>query len=170
MSDQFVAEIRIVGWNFAQTGWAFCDGALLPISQNTALFSLLGTNYGGNGINNFALPNLQGRFPMGVGNGPGLTPRVVGESGGTETVTLLPNQIPAHVHGMQAASQVSSAAPVTGTPTASIAKPYHPGPADVTLGGGVVSPAGAGLPHNNLPPFVAMNFVIALQGIFPPRG
>src|ERR1700684_1715964 len=98
MSDQFVAEIRIFGFTFPPTGWAYCNGQLLPISQNTALFSLLGTFYGGNGTSNFALPNLQGSMPLGQGQGPGLTPRNLGETGGSSTVTILNTQMPNHAH------------------------------------------------------------------------
>ena len=101
MSDQFVAEIRIFPFNFAPYGWAFCDGQILPISQNTALFSLLGTNYGGNGTSNYALPNLQGQVPMHPGQGPGLSPHVLGETGGSETVTLLEPELPSHNHNVQ---------------------------------------------------------------------
>lgn len=169
MADAFIAEIRIVGFNFAPTGWAFCNGTILPISQNTALFSLLGTIYGGNGQTTFALPNLQGRMPLAPGQGPGLSPRSLGESAGVEVVTLLASEIPSHTHSIPSSSAVAPTAGVSGAPSLSSAKPYHPGPADVSASAGAVSAAGANQPHNNMPPYLAMNFIIALQGIFPPR-
>ena len=172
MSDPFVAEIRLGGFNFAPKGWAFCDGRLLPISQNTALFSLLGTAYGGDGKSSFALPDLQGRMPMHPGQGPGLSPRDLGESGGVETVTLQASEIPAHNHlaraGTPADPAVASPADaVLGTaPT----RPYI-APASSTSAVTMAPPqaAGGSQPHNNLPPCLVMNFIIALQGIFPPR-
>lgn len=175
MADQFVGEIRIVPFNFAPFGWALCDGQLLAISQNPALFSLLGTYYGGNGTSTFALPNLQGSAPMNQGNGLGLTPRTLGEVGGETGVTLLVTEMPAHTHTAK-----NAVASNTGTP----------GPT-VTFGGGgrgkepayapastqnaalllprAVSLTGGNQPHNNMPPYLTLNFVIALQGIFPPR-
>ena len=171
MADPFVAEIRIVGFNFAPKGWAFCDGQLLPLSQNTALFSLLGTTYGGNGLSNFALPNLQGSFPLHPGQGPGLSLHDLGEQSGTETVTLLESEIPSHGHGMVAGSpwNASLAAP---SPSALLGpaptRPY----AAVATTDTQMAPTlatGGGSPHNNMPPYLAMNFIIALQGVFPPR-
>lgn len=172
MSDPFVAEIRLGGFNFAPKGWAFCDGRLLPISQNTALFSLLGTAYGGDGKSSFALPDLRGRMPMHPGQGPGLSPRDLGESGGVETVTLQASEIPAHNHLAQAGTPAdpavaSPADAVLGTaPT----RPYI-APASNTSAVTMAPPqaAGGSQPHNNLPPYLVMNFIIALQGIFPPR-
>jgi microcystin-dependent protein len=172
MADPFVAEIRIVGFTFAPTGWAFCHGQLLPISQNTALFSLLGTTYGGDGKSTFALPNLAGRMPMHFGQGAGLTPRDLGEQGGRETVTLLPTEIPAHTHTLNASTVGGPSAvqsPANAVFGSSAAKPYVSGAVDGTLAAAAVGGAGAGQPHNNLPPYLAMNFIIALQGIFPPR-
>jgi microcystin-dependent protein len=170
MSDPFVAEIRIVGCNFAPKGWAFCNGQLLPLSQNTALFSLLGTTYGGNGQTNFALPDLQGRSPMQSGQGPGLSLRDLGESGGSETVTLTQSQIPNHSHGLHGVS----AAATTGTPgaTVALAKPasalvYRAATNTVPMA--AMAPAGAGQPHNNRQPYLVLNFIIALQGVYPPR-
>ena len=172
MSDPFVAEIRLGGFNFAPKGWAFCDGQLLPLSQNTALFSLLGTTYGGDGKSNFSLPNLQGRMPMHPGQGPGLSLHDLGETGGTETVTLLESEIPRHTHQALAASPADPAAasPAGATLGAAPTRPYiAPGSSTSAVSMAPAQPAGGGLPHNNLPPFLVMNFIIALQGVFPSR-
>ncbi len=174
MADPFVAEIRIFPFNFAPRGWAFCDGQLLPLSQNTALFSLLGTTYGGNGQNNFALPNLQGRMAMAPGQGPGLSLRDLGESGGSAAVTLMPTEVPAHSHQLMATASATSASPagkamspaLTATSTAVPA--YKSGSNRVAMAPGAVAPVG-GQPHNNMPPYLALNFCIALQGVYPPR-
>ena len=174
MADPFVAEIRIFPFNFAPRGWAFCDGQLLPISQNTALFSLLGTTYGGDGRSNFALPDLQGRVPVHPGQGPGLSLHDLGEQGGSETVTLLQSEIPAHTHALAA----SAAAGVARSPSgelfanesggvnsyAALASPT------ALLAAAACGLAGGDQPHNNLAPYLTMNFCIALQGVFPPRG
>ena len=171
MSDPFVAEIRIFAGNFAPRGWAFCNGQVLPISQNTALFSLLGTTYGGDGSSNFALPNLQDRFPMHPGVGPGLSPRSLGEQNGSATVTLLTSEIPSHSHALQAA-----AAGDTGTPSAAVVPAATGGalvygaPSDpVPMAGETLGQAGSSQPHQNRQPYLALSFIIALQGIFPPR-
>jgi microcystin-dependent protein len=175
MSDQFVAEIRIFAGNFAPTGWAFCNGQLLPISQNTALFSLLGTNYGGDGRTTFGLPNLQGAAPVHQGQGAGLSQYFVGESSGTQSVTLLQSEMPAHSHTARAftgadGNQVSPAGHVW-----SKARYGRQGQSMYTSGGpqqmgiGAISIAGGSQPHNNLMPYLTLNFIIALQGIFPPR-
>ncbi|MBS1794015.1 MAG: phage tail protein [Acidobacteria bacterium] len=173
MSDQFVAEIRIVGFNFAPTGWAFCNGQILPLSQNTALFSLLGTTYGGNGKSNFALPDLQGRVPMHPGQGPGLSLHDLGEEGGVETVTLLQSEIPAHNHNYQARPTALAAGqkdtPVSNYPGRSNSRPYNSGPPNQLMGALGTYPTGGDFPHNNMQPYLTMNFIIALQGIFPPR-
>lgn len=170
--DPFVGEIRIFTGNFAPTGWALCNGQLLPISQNTALFSLLGTSYGGDGKSNFALPNLQGRFPLHQGQGPGLTPRFVGETDGAASVSLLANEMPQHGHGLKAAL-----APATGMPGAAVSLApvaggtpvYHAPASPVAMAAQTIGPAGSNAPHNNRQPYLALNFIIALQGIFPPR-
>ncbi len=174
MADPFVAEIRIFPFNFAPRGWAFCDGQLLPLSQNTALFSLLGTTYGGNGQNNFALPNLQGRMAMAPGQGPGLSLRDLGESDGSAAVTLMPAEVPAHSHQLMATASATSASPagkamspaLTATNTAVPA--YKNGSNRVAMAPAAVAPVG-GQPHNNMPPYLALNFCIALQGVYPPR-
>jgi microcystin-dependent protein len=170
MSDQFVAEIRIVGFNFPPKGWAFCDGQLLPLSQNTALFSLLGTNYGGNGKSNFALPNLQGSAPLQAGQGPGLSDRWEGETGGTTSVTLILSEIPVHSHGVQASnSPADENDPHNGyyANTTEWGNAY--GSAVNAGGASMLAPAGGSLPHNNMQPYLTLNFIIALQGIYPPR-
>lgn len=175
MSDPFLAEIRMFGGNFAPRGWAFCNGQLVPISQNTALFSLLGTTYGGNGQSTFALPDLQGRAPMHPGNGAGLTPRVIGEEGGETSVTLLSTEMPAHSHAISGAVIANSAA--TGTPNvASLFTNSSPNSlyanavgTPVTLAPQAISFAGGSQPHNNVQPYLAVSFIIATQGIFPSR-
>jgi microcystin-dependent protein len=173
--DPFVAEIRIFAGNFAPVGWAFCNGQILPISQNTALFSLIGTQFGGNGTTNFALPNLQGSVPMGQGNGAGLTPRVVGETGGEQDVTLSQNTMASHTHQMSGVATAGTT--TTPDPTVALANPNPAADAayqtslgsPTTLNANAVTPAGGGQPHNNLQPFLVLNFIIALQGIFPAR-
>ncbi|MCA0353201.1 MAG: tail fiber protein [Chloroflexi bacterium] len=171
MSDPFVAEIRIVGFNFAPRGWAFCDGQLLPISQNTALFSLLGTTYGGNGKSNFALPNLQGCAPMQPGQGPGLSLRDLGETGGTETVTLLQSEIPSHNHTFNfVALDGTNADPTNNIFGASESTDTFRNTADTTLSPQELTLTGNNQPHNNMQPYLTLNFIIAMQGIFPPRG
>ncbi len=171
MADPFVAEIRIFPFNFAPTGWAFCDGQILPLSQNTALFSLLGTTYGGNGQSNFALPNLQGRAPMHPGQGPGLSLHDLGETGGSETVTLLQSEMPAHSHPVRASAQdattrvAAGQLPATGTGVAMFGQQSS----NVSLSDKSLAPAGGGQPHNNMQPYLTLNFCIALQGVFPPR-
>jgi microcystin-dependent protein len=175
MSDQFLAEIRIFPLNFAPVGWAFCNGQLIAISQMTALFSLLGTQYGGDGISNFALPNLQGSSPMNAGNGDGLTRRVQGDTGGEQNVTLLQSQMPVHSHGAQGSTGSNETSPAPGNAWASGqklggGKIYAPsGPNNVPMNPAALSLAGGNLPHNNLMPYLTVNFCIALQGIFPPR-
>ena len=183
MADQFVAEIRIFPFNFAPSGWALCNGQLLAISQNTALFSLLGTNYGGDGKNTFGLPNLQASVPIAQGNGPGLTPRVVGESRGEPTVTLVQPEMPQHSHTLNATTTTGTTATAAGSQLAlatagggkgSVAQVanFH---SSKTFGNTPMSPnaigqAGGNQPHNNLMPYLGLNFCIALQGIYPSRG
>ena len=172
MSDPFVAEIRIVGFNFAPRGWAFCDGQLLPLSQNTALFSLLGTMYGGNGKSNFALPDFQGRAPIHHGQGPGLSQYFIGETGGAETVTLLESEIPSHNHAYQASDNVGERNnPAGNLYSIPDSGRIYASPASLTpMSPNALAPAGGDQPHNNMPPYLVLNFIIAMQGIFPPRG
>jgi microcystin-dependent protein len=170
MADPFVAEIRIVGFNFAPQGWAFCDGTLIPISQNTALFSLLGTSYGGNGTTLFALPNLRGKAPIHWGQGPGLSDRSIGESGGSETVTLTMNEMPAHAHAIAATSAPADRSNPASSVLATPADPtYTAQAANTVTNPTTLAVEGGTQPHNNLQPYLALNFVIALQGIFPSR-
>jgi microcystin-dependent protein len=173
MADPFVAEIRIFPFNFAPKGWAWCDGQLLPLSQNTALFSLLGTTYGGNGKSNFALPDLQGRAPMHPGQGPGLSLHDLGETGGSETVSLLESEIPAHSHALRAATQdpgdVFTPTPATSLGQASLYQTTVNSNLAL-MSGNTLAPAGGDAPHNNLMPYLTFYFCIALQGVFPPRG
>ncbi len=174
MADPFVAEIRIFPFNFAPKGWAFCDGQLLPLSQNTALFSLLGTTYGGNGKSNFALPNLQGSAVMQPGQGPGLSLHDLGEVGGSETVTLLESEIPSHRHSLAAMNDGAT----INTPAGQfVARPFGRGnnlfaTATTPLAGmnvNMLAPTGGDQPHNNMMPYLTLSFCIALQGVFPPR-
>ena len=170
MADAFLGEIRVFAGNFAPKGWAFCNGQLLPISQNTALFSLLGTLYGGDGRSNFALPNLQAAFPMHQGQGPGLSPRTAGETGGQATVTLLETQMPTHTHGLKA-----SVSPITGSASASVARApasgavYRIPGSTKAMAAETLAATGAGAPHENRQPYLALSFIIAMQGIYPPR-
>jgi microcystin-dependent protein len=169
--DPFVAEIRIYPFNFPPKGWAFCDGQLLPISQNTALFSLLGTTYGGDGKSTFALPNMQGNAPMHPGQGPGLSLHDLGETGGSETVSLLESEIPAHSHTLRAS--LDDADLRIPTASRSLAKAnssvYVTGNPNTALAAEGLTPAGGDQPHNNMMPYLTLNFCIALQGVFPPR-
>ena len=174
MADPFVAEIRIFRFNFAPRGWAFCDGQLLPISQNTALFSLLGTTYGGDGKSTFALPDLQGNAPMHPGQGPGLSLHDLGETGGAQTVTLLQSEMPNHNHALIMASSFTADYPLPG-PDVALGRgvgdlPYGPQSSTVTMAFQSLTPAGGSMPHNNMMPSLVLNFCIALQGVFPPRG
>jgi microcystin-dependent protein len=174
MADPFVAEIRIFPFNFAPKGWAWCDGQLLPLSQNTALFSLLGTTYGGNGKTNFALPDLQGRAPMHPGQGPGLSLHDLGETGGSETVSLLESEIPAHSHAFRAVggdpADLQAPSPARSVARSANGFAYVTGPPNATMAPETLPPAGGDQPHNNLQPYLTFYFNIALQGVFPPRG
>jgi microcystin-dependent protein len=178
MSDYFLGEIRMFGGNFAIQGWAFCNGQLMSIAQNTALFSLLGTTYGGNGIQTFALPDLRGRIPMSQGQGPGTSSYTIGEVGGTENVTVMLNQMPLHTHQFFATADDATLPSVasnalTAKPTVTAGKFYAiPGAKPNTqdqLAPTVVGFSGGSLPHNNIMPSLCVTFIIALQGIFPSR-
>jgi microcystin-dependent protein len=177
MSSPFVAEIRIFGFNFAPTGWAQCNGQLLPISQNTALFSLLGTFYGGDGKSTFALPNLQGMAPIHQGQGPGLSERFLGESAGEEFVTLIQSEMPSHAHSANSNNVEGSGTSLTpsgqiwagaGARRAAV-NLYTASAALTQMNFGALSIAGGSQPHNNMPPYLTLNFCIAMQGVFPPR-
>jgi len=173
MSDPFIAEIRIFAGNFAPRGWACCNAQLLPLAQTPALFSLIGTTYGGDGRTTTALPNLKGRAPMHPGNGPGLTSRRLGQRGGVETVTLSEAQIPQHTHSLQATMLPAS----TNTPnnTTALARSANgnsyktSATADSALDTGALLPAGGGQLHKNLQPYLAINYIIALAGLYPSR-
>ena len=172
--DPFVAEIRIFPFNFAPKGWAFCDGQILPLSQNTALFSLLGTTYGGDGKSNFALPDMQGNAPMHPGQGPGLSLHDLGETGGSDTVSLLESEIPSHSHTMQAFGGLGNRLIPVGNAIsretgATTYLPAAPAPAVAAMAGQAIAPAGGDQPHNNMQPYLTLNFCIALQGVYPPR-
>ena len=171
MSSPFVAEIRMFAGNFAPTGWALCNGQLMPISQNTALFSLLGTFYGGDGKSTFALPNLEDSAPIGQGQGAGLSSRFLGEQSGAANVTLLTTEMPAHAHNAMPRtglgnSQTPAAQTWAGSTTA---KPYVTTNPNVAMNPLALSVTGGSLPHNNMPPFLVVTFIIALQGVFPAR-
>ncbi|HEV6968242.1 phage tail protein [Roseateles sp.] len=172
MSEPFIAEIRVLPFNFAPTGWATCDGQLIPISQNTALFALLGTTYGGDGRVTFALPNLGGRMAMGFGQGPGLSPRELGESVGQASVTLTDSQVPTHVHGLMGGSSGLAASPANAVmaPPANGASVYRAPGALAPMAAESLSQTGGGAAHENRQPVQGLNFCIALQGIFPARG
>ena len=181
MSDQFLAEIRIFPFSpsIVPTGWAHCNGQLLPLSQNTALFALLGTTYGGDGKSTFALPDMQGNAPMQPGQGPGLSARDLGELGGSETVTLLTSEMPLHTHSVQATTTIANSNQPNGAALArgqysfqgqSGSVPiYFNGAPDTLMAPQALSPGGGSLPHNNMQPYLTMRFCIALQGIFPQR-
>ena len=171
MADPFVAEIRVFGFNFAPRGWAFCNGQIMPISQNTALFSLLGTTYGGDGKSTFALPNLLGSAAMHPGQGQGLSLRDLGEVSGSETITLLTSEMPAHNHSLASTNDdgnnTNPGGRYFGRGNALYLNPS--GQQQVQMAQQMLYPAGSSLPHNNMQPYLTLNFCIALQGVFPPR-
>lgn len=178
MATPFIGEIKIVGFNFPPRDFAFCNGQLLSISQNSALFAILGTTYGGNGQTTFALPNLQGTAPMGWGNGPSLTPRTIGEQSGSATVTLTDDQMPSHTHALNggAASPPNTAQNVAAPASQAMFSTSGPGKAysdvatpPVTLAPTAIGVTGGSQPHDNMQPVLALNFVIALNGVFPAR-
>jgi microcystin-dependent protein len=171
--DPFIAEIRIFPFDFAPKGWAFCNGQVLPISQNVSLFTLLGTLYGGDGTSNFALPNLQGSTPLGQGQGPGLSSYDLGQAGGTVSVALLESEIPNHTHQLQCIVEPADSTSPAGnsfTTTTGGETPYVPPEATmVPMADTAVRPAGSSQEHNNMQPYLPLNFCIALQGVYPPR-
>jgi microcystin-dependent protein len=172
--DPFVAEIRIFPFNFAPKGWAFCDGQILPLSQNTALFSLLGTTYGGDGKSNFALPNLQGAAPLAWGQGPGLSDRQLGETGGAPTAALIASELAAHAHAVNATTSRGTSNDPAGNVWAEVSAVRQSTNLYGTAGGaamaaGTLGASGGNEPHNNMPPYLTLNFCIALQGVYPPR-
>ena len=171
MADPFVAEIRMFPFNFAPKGWAWCNGQLMPLSQNTALFSLLGTTYGGDGKSTFALPDLEGRAPMHPGQGPGLSLHDLGETGGSETVTLLESEMPVHAHGMRGVEDDATFFAPTGMMIAALNQMFAAAPAGARRSRSASAGAGRRRPaHNNMMPYLTVYFCIALQGVFPPRG
>ena len=174
MGTPFMSEVKIISWNFAPKGWALCNGQFLPINQNQALFSLLGTTYGGDGKSNFALPNLEGNAPMHPGQGPGLSLHDLGETGGTQFVTLLESEMPSHSHTLNAHTP-DNADLLTPTANSVLAKAnpgfgYNPTNTGLkNMAFNSLTPVGGDQPHNNMQPYLTLNFCIALQGVFPPR-
>jgi microcystin-dependent protein len=173
MPDQpFIGEIFMSGFNFPPRGYAFCQGQILSIAQNTALFALLGTTYGGNGQTTFALPDLRGRVPMGQGQGPGLSPRSLGEVSGSENVTLIASQMPAHNHLLKAVTEAGDVSVPTDAflaNTGALDKEYKATGTQVSMNAQAISIAGGNQPHNNMQPYLVLNIYIALEGIFPSR-
>lgn len=176
--DPYIGEIRLFAGNFAPYGWHFCDGSLLPITQNTALFSLLGTYYGGDGRTTFGLPDLRGRTPIHQGAGPGLTPRTIGETDGSPYVTLVTTEMPIHNHvAAGIAQQGADTSPVNNVWAETVGSGrggqqsplYVPGPLDTQMSPSALAISGGSQPHNNMQPYLALNYIIATQGIFPPR-
>ena len=171
MSEPFLGEIRMFGFGFAPQGWALCNGQLLPISQNTALFSLLGTTYGGDGRTTFALPDMQSRVPVCQGQGPGLSSYAEGQAGGAETVTLAAAQMPGHTHPVKASSGAADSDQPEGRALARSASHIYTAKPDTStvMNADMLGDAGGSQPHGNIQPYLAVNFCIALTGIFPAR-
>ena len=168
MSSPFIGEIRMFGGNFAPAGWAFCDGSLIPISENDALFNLIGTTYGGDGQTTFALPDLRSRVPVHMGTGPSLSPRLIGETGGVETVMLNTQQIPAHTHAPVGSSAAANRADPAGGFWATWADAQFSDQApNAPVSAGAIPTVGGGQPHDNMLPFLTINFILSLFGIFP---
>jgi microcystin-dependent protein len=172
VGDQYIGEIRMFAGNFAPVDWALCDGRLLSISEYSALFALIGTTYGGDGVSTFALPNLQGRIPIHAGSGPGLSPRQLGEMAGAETVTLTSSTMPQHTHDFMASTETAAATDPTGNVLAAppgISLYIKEAPARPLSQDAIGPSPGGGQPHENMQPYLCVSFIIALQGIFPPR-
>ncbi|MCE1191425.1 MAG: tail fiber protein [Acidovorax sp.] len=171
MSEAFIGEIRLFAGNFAPQHWSFCDGSLLPIAEYDAAYALLGTTYGGDGVTTFAVPDLRGRLPIGVGQGPGLSLRVLGEQVGVEQVTLLANNAPAHTHALAAGAAASNVNPAGLAPAAVTGFNLYAASttAPQALAGSTVDVAGGGMPHNNVMPSMPLSFIVCLNGIFPSR-
>jgi microcystin-dependent protein len=172
--DCFLGEVRMFAGNYEPENWRFTDGRLLPIVDNQGLFAILGTTFGGNGQTNFALPDLRGRFPLGFGPGPGLTERTLGEAAGTETVTQTVNEMAPHSHAARASSAAATHIRPQGRLLAKVepttaADVYGPPPADVPMAPEAIGPSGGGQPQANMPPYLAMNFIVCVQGTFPVR-
>lgn len=173
MAEPFVGEIRLFAGNFAPNGWALCDGSLLSIAQNDVLFNLIGTTYGGDGQNTFALPDLRGRVPVHQGQGPGLSPYAIGQAAGTEQVTLIAQQLPSHTHVLNATTaDATVGAGVAGNLTGKAATTslYGNTPGGGALAAQALTASGGNQPHNNMAPFLGLNFIISLFGIFPSQG
>ena len=173
MSQPFVGQVIAVGFNFAPVGWLACDGSIVSISEYTVLYQLIGTTYGGDGVSTFGLPDLRGRTPVSVGQGPGLSPYVLGQRAGTESVTLQANQVGSHNHLLMTSSKTATAATPATTlaigqvPSTTLVKVFFPAPPTTTLSGTTIGPAGGNLPHENQQPFQTVNYIIAPFGIFP---
>jgi microcystin-dependent protein len=170
--EGYLAAIMLFAANFAPRGWAFCNGQILSIAQNTALFSLLGTTFGGNGQTTFALPDLQGRVPVHPGQGPGLSPYVLGEAGGSENTTLLLSNVPQHNHSLNATSEAGTTSAPAGAylgNTGALDREYNTSGTVVAMNAGAIGVAGGSQPFNNIQPYLAVNFIICMEGIFPSR-
>lgn len=168
MAQPYVGEIRMFGGNFAIAGWAFCDGSLLPISENETLFQLIGTTYGGDGQTTFGLPDLRGRVPIHMGQGPGLQNYVLAQNGGVESVTLTIQQIPIHTHTPAASNTGASDTPANNFwANSTTGKPYSAAPPTIQMNAGTISPTGGSQPHDNMIPFLCVTYIISLFGIFP---
>ena len=167
MADPFIGEIRLFAGNFAPSGWAFCDGSIQSIAQNDVLFALIGTTYGGDGQNTFGLPDLRGRVPIHQGQAPGLSPRFIGQLAGTVSVTLTGAQMPSHTHAMLAASAPGAAVPTGGVLAGNTVSVYGTGAPSSPMAAQGISAAGGSQPHNNMAPYLGVNYIIALFGIFP---
>ena len=167
----YIGEVRIFGGNYPPAGWRLCDGQLLAKASYTALFSILGTRFGGDGVTNFALPDFRGRAPLGPGQGPGLSPRQIGQSGGVESVALSEAQLPSHTHALRAlAGNGTSAAAANQVPARSAAAiPHYGATADASLAAGAIAAAGSGEAHNNMQPYLTVTYIICIEGVFPPH-